>query len=68
VPPETFIKIDIGGSGQETILSVSIVGCECRVPDYLMALVRFTNDWKRLADQDSTESSVAVKPCGCNDA
>jgi len=67
VAPETFISIDIGGSGQATNLSIAISGCDCRVPDYLMALVKFTNDWKRLADQQTVQT-IATKPCGCKDA
>jgi hypothetical protein len=67
VASEIFISIDIGGSGQETNLSIAVVGCDCRVPDYLMALVKFTNDWKRLADQQTTQT-ISTKPCGCQDA
>lgn len=62
------IKINIGGEGEEQQSLVTVVGCSCRLPDFVMALIKFTNEWKHQADSVTAEFTTEAKPCGCNDA
>jgi hypothetical protein len=63
-----FIKIDIGGSGEQINIEVSVTGCECRAEDYVMELVRFTNNFKAEADSRAPNTTLKAKPCGCKEA
>jgi hypothetical protein len=61
------IAIDMGGSGNQVEIPVKLVGCSCRLEDFVLALVKFSNDWKNQADTKAPTPSE-VKPCGCGNA
>lgn len=61
------IAIDMGGSGEQVEVPIKLVGCSCRLEDFVLALVKFSNDWKNQADT-KTPTPSEVKPCGCGNA
>ncbi len=60
------ITINIGGEGNQTDIPLTVKGCDCRADDFVLALVKFANDWKTKADAVNVVKSD--KPCGCQDA
>ena len=61
------ITINIGGEGAEIMSQLTLKGCECRHDDFVMALVKFANEWKNSADTTKPIAS-STNPCGCKDA
>ena len=64
------ISINIGGDGEPTEIPLTIKGCDCRAEDFVLALVKFANEWKAKADKATVNpvSGNSDKPCGCKDA
>lgn len=64
------VTLDIGGEGSRSEMDLKVVGCDCRRDDFIMALSRFTRDWRREAD---LRVEITPKPAsgdcgGCSDA
>jgi hypothetical protein len=62
------IAIDMGGSGDQVEIPVKLVGCSCRLEDFVLALVKFSNEWKNQANQKPPSAPSEIKPCGCGNA
>lgn len=63
-----MISIDIGGEGETASIGLTVSGCECRAEDFVMALIKFSNDWKKEADRKPILMDGGKKPCGCKGA
>lgn len=58
-------EINIGGDNQKNY-DLTIFGSDNQIDDFVMALVKFTSEWKQ--ENTKIKTATVKKPCGCKDA
>ena len=71
------ISVKIGGPNDQpqADATINVSGCACRMDDFVLALVKFANDWKRAADtavkqtftNELNPDGTPKQPCGCGE-
>lgn len=60
---EFTISTDVGGKGQQGVLSIVVTGSACRLEDLQMALAAEVHKWRATSPKAKDK-----RPCGCRDA